>query len=573
MSKGMRVKLILICATVAAAVGGMLVSHPDSLRAPVIEACAELSNAAACADSPMLVRATDLLAPDARICDPSHQKSRPGDTLSADVPPAVAKGLAAPGLPTATPATRRRPNIVFILADDFSFDLIPCMPHVLQMEKDGASFANYFVTDSLCCPSRASIFTGRLPHNTGIYTNSEPNGGFIEFLKRGHEEVTFATALAAAGYRTAMLGKYLNNYEPRNVHVPPGWNEWDVAGDGYRGFHYELNQNGRIVYYANRTKHYLTDVLSERAVDFIRQQKSGAPFAIEIATFAPHVPSTPAPRDAYAFLKSRAPRTAAFNAAPDVAAPKWLSQLPPLSDADTAMIDAEHRKRAQAVLAVDAMIGAIQAAVAEIGAADHTYFVFSSDNGYHMGEHRLMPGKLTAYDTDIHVPLIVTGPGIPAGLTISKIAENIDIAPTFIDLGAAEPLSNADGVSLVELLHGGNVQEWRKFALVEHRGPVRAITDPDFAPNRSGNPTTYEALRSVKALYVEYSDGEREYHDLVTDPYELRNTYTSLTIERMAELRALMDSVRNCHGTDECNVTPSLMYSAFKHHSRTDPGG
>jgi N-acetylglucosamine-6-sulfatase len=546
----MRVKLILINAIVVATVGGILVSGRDSVRTLVIEACSGMKNAAACADSPPLIRAIDLLAPDGRTCDPSRQISSRIGTLPLDVPAAVANKLAAPS----PPATRRRPNIVFLLADDFSFDLIPCMPHVLQMVKDGASFANYFVTDSLCCPSRASIFTGRLPHNTGIYTNTEPNGGFIEFLKRGHEEATFATALAAAGYRTAMLGKYLNNYEPRNVHVAHGWNEWDVAGDGYRGFDYELIQNHRVVHYANRAKHYLTDVLSERAVNFIKQT-SGAPFMIEIATFAPHVPSTPAPRDAYAFPRSRAPRTAAFNAASDVATPKWLSSLPPLSNADTVMIDAEHRKRAQAVLAIDAMIGAIQAAVANIGAADNTYFVFSSDNGYHMGEHRLMPGKLTPYDTDIHVPLIVTGPGIPAGLTITEIAENIDIAPTFIDLGSAKPLPNADGLSLVELLHGRKIQEGRKYALIEHQGPVRAMADPDFKPNRSGNPTTYEALRSVDALYVEYSDGDREYHDLAADPYELRNTYASLTAERKAELHALMEEIGNCRGATECSVS------------------
>jgi hypothetical protein len=185
---GMRVKLILICAIVVATVGGTFVSSRDSIRTLVIEACSGLKNAAACADSPPLIRAIDLLAPDGRTCDPSRQIFPPVGTLPADVPRAVANTLAVPN----PPATRRRLNIVFVLADDFSFDLIPCMPHVLQMMKDGASFANYFVTDSLCCPSRASIFTGRLPHNTGIYTNTEPNGGFIEFLKRGHEEATFA---------------------------------------------------------------------------------------------------------------------------------------------------------------------------------------------------------------------------------------------------------------------------------------------------------------------------------------------------------------------------------------------
>jgi N-acetylglucosamine-6-sulfatase len=255
---------------------------------------------------------------------------------------------------------------------------------------------------------------------------------------------------------------------------------------------------------------------------------------IEIATFTPHTPSIPAPRDAFAFAKSRAPRTPAFDAAPDIDAPKWLGRMSLLSEADVARIDPEYRKRTQAVLAIDAMIGAIKAAVMEIGASDNTYFVFSSDNGYHMGEHRLMPGKLTAYDTDIRVPLIVTGPGVPAGLT--EIAENVDIAPTFINLASAAPLPDIDGGSLTPLLHGRQVESWRRFALVEHRGPLRSRRQP------------YEAIRTAGSLYVEYSDSEKEYLGYATDPYELRNTYASLPDERKAELHGLLDAARRCHG-------------------------
>ena len=310
----------------------------------------------------------DVLAPDSQVCAAGDPNSRREDTLPARVPSAVAQAPAARGTSLASTAGPRRPNIVFVLADDLSFDLVRCMPHAHKMQKDGVTFANYFVTNSLCCPSRASIFTGRYPHNTGIYENSGPNGGYLEFLVRGHEEATFATALTSADYRTAMLGKYLNLYQPGNVRIPPGWSEWDVAGDGYRGFDYDLNENARIVHYANTSGNYLTDVLSAKAVDFIKRQTSGAPFMIEIATFAPHTPYIPAPRDAFAFAKSRAPRTPAFDAGPDIDAPKWLGRMPPLSEADVAGIDAEYRKRTQAVLAIDAMIGAIKAAVIEIGA-------------------------------------------------------------------------------------------------------------------------------------------------------------------------------------------------------------
>src|SRR5713226_8036872 len=368
----------------------------------------------------------------------------------------------------ALPAGAKRPNIVFVLTDDLALNLVPYMPNVRKMQQDGVTFANYFVTDSLCCPSRSSIFTGRYPHNTGIYRNTGADGGYQAFVNRGHERVTFATALTAAGYHTAMLGKYLNGYQPQRNPAAPGWSEWDVAGNGYRGFGYDLNQNGKIVHYANRPEDYMTDVLSAAAVNFIKQQTPDTPFMIEIATFAPHAPYTPAPRDADAFGGLHAPRTAAFNAAPDPAAPKWLAARPPVSEIDVAMIDNDFRKRAQSVQAVDAMIGKLQQAAAAIGAADNTYFVFSSDNGYHMGEHRLMPGKMTAYDTDIHVPLIVTGPGVPAGRTVDEIVQNIDLCPTFTEIGGAVATGNVDGRSLVPLLHGEKVGDWRTVALVEH---------------------------------------------------------------------------------------------------------
>jgi N-acetylglucosamine-6-sulfatase len=460
-------------------------------------------------------------------------------------------------------ATNKRPNIVFILTDDLSWNLVQYMPHVVKMQRDGVSFANYFVTDSLCCPSRSSIFTGRYPHNTGIFRNVGPDGGYLEFLNRGLERATFATALSAAGYRTAMLGKYLNGYLPIKHSVASGWSEWDVAGNGYPGFNYNINQNGKVAHYGDDPTDYLTDVLSGMAVNFIKQA-SGTPFLIEIATFAPHAPYTPAPRDANAMPGLSAPHTPAFNAAPDANAPKWLSAHPTLSEADMAAIDKDFRKRAQSVLAVDAMIAELQAAVASIGQVDNTYFVFSSDNGYHMGEHRLLPGKMTAYDTDINVPLIVTGPGIPAGLRVEQIAENIDLCPTFTELGGAVPLANVDGRSLVSLLHGQKVTEGRTAALIEHHGPLKDRTDPDMPAARSGNPTTYEAIRTTAMLYVEYADGEKEYHDLAADPDELRNTFPSLSSEEKASLHATLAAVQLCHEAQNCAAAERPSRSAMQ---------
>jgi len=469
---------------------------------------------------------------------------------------AAAGGSEAPPAPPLPPPGKARPgspNIVLILTDDLSLNLVQYMPHVLKMQKDGVTFANYFVTDSLCCPSRSSIFTGRFPHDTGVFKNTGADGGYRVFRDRGNGSATLATALYGAGYHTAMLGKYLNGYEPRVDPPGPGWTSWHVAGNGYREFNYDLNEDGRITRHGSASADYLTDVLSGLAAEFIRQSK-GTPFVIEVATFAPHAPYVPAPRDADAFPGLRAPRGPAFDAAPGVDAPAWLRAVPPLSDADKTRIDEAFRKRAQSVQAVDKMIGELQAAVAAIGAEKNTYFLFTSDNGYHMGEHRLRPGKMTAFDTDIHVPLIVTGPGVPAGRTVEEITENVDLTPTFAELAGAASPGTVDGLSLVPFLRGEAVKEWRAAALVEHHGPDRARNDPDMPARHSGNPTTYEAIRGRTWVYVEYATGEKEYYDRATDPDELHNVYSSLSAERKAALHAMLAALENCHDAAGCQA-------------------
>jgi arylsulfatase A-like enzyme len=479
-------------------------------------------------------------------------RAQPAASGAQPTPPSPPPAVAVPGTPSPVPSTPAgRPNIVFVLTDDLSWDLVQYMPHVLQMQKDGVTFTNYFVTDSLCCPSRSSIFTGRYPHDTGIFRNTGADGGYLAFVSRGLERATFATVLSAAGYRTAMLGKYLNGYLPRQHPPAPGWTAWTVAGNGYPEFNYALNQDGQIARYGNAPADYLTDVLSAVAVRFI-QQAAGTPFLIEIATFAPHAPYTPAPRDAEALPGVRAPRTPAFDAAPGADAPKWLTRHRPLSIADVALIDRDYRKRAQSVLAVDKMLGELHAALVATGAEKNTYVIFSSDNGYHMGEYRLMPGKMTAYDTDIRVPLIVTGPGVPAGRTIEAIVENVDLCPTFTELGGATAFANVDGRSLVPLLHGDEVIEWRTAALVEHHGPVKDRADPDMPAIRSGNPPTYEAMRTRSSLYVEYADGTKEHHNLAADPHELHNSFSSLPSAEQAALHVALDGIVNCHDAKAC---------------------
>jgi arylsulfatase A-like enzyme len=453
-----------------------------------------------------------------------------------------------------------RPNIVFILTDDLAWNLIQYMPHVLALAQRGATFSNYFVTDSLCCPSRSSIFSGRYPHDTGVFTNGGADGGFLVFHDQGEERTTFATALQAAGYRTAMMGKYLNGYEPSfteagpKPYIPPGWNEWDVAGNAYSEFNYTLNQNGQLFRYGHRPQDYLTDVLSKRGTAFVRHAaRAHSPFFMEIATFAPHIPYTPAPRDVNDFPGLTAPMGPAFNMQ-NINAPSWLADLPALNALQLSSLDRAFRLRAQSLQAVDRMLASLENTLAARGLLQNTYIVFSSDNGYHMGEHRLTAGKLTAFDTDIKVPLIVAGPGVPASQTLPQMTENIDLNPTFSDIGNAVIPPSVDGRSLLPLLRGQTVNDWANAILVEHHGPDFNASDPDNPPIASGNPTSYEAIRTTNAVYVEYNDGETEYYDLTSDPNELDNTVASLSPVQQSGLHNALIALENCHDGASCST-------------------
>ncbi|MGH2913890.1 MAG: sulfatase family protein [Solirubrobacteraceae bacterium] len=473
-------------------------------------------------------------------------------TAAAHTPGAEHPGVVIGGRPGGQP-----PNIVFVLTDDLSMNLLRFMPAVQALERRGMTFGNYFVSDSLCCPSRASIFTGDYPHDTGVFTNVGHDGGMTAFWSHHDQNRTFNIALQRAGYRTAMMGKYLNGYlEPHgrdpipHSRIPPGWNEWDVAGWGYPEYDYRMNIDGSVYHFGHAPRDYLTYVLARRGVRFIdRATASNTPFFLELATFSPHFPYTPAHRDRRLFRGLTAPHPPSFDVLP-TDPPAWLAGRHPFTDRQRHQIDRVFRLRAQDVQSIDRMIRQVIGALARNHVLHNTYIVFSSDNGLHTGEHRLMPGKLTAFDTDIHVPLVVAGPGVPPGSVSSAVAENVDLAETFAGMGGTTLAG--DGHSLMSLLSGAPAIGWRNAALIEHHGPATSIFDPDRQSDESGNPTTYEAMRTPDLLYVEYTDGERELYDLRTDPFELHNIAPIVPAARLERLHAQLARLEICHGGAAC---------------------
>jgi N-acetylglucosamine-6-sulfatase len=446
-----------------------------------------------------------------------------------------------------------RPNIVFVLTDDLSMNLISHMPQVQAMQKSGTSLSDYHVVDSLCCPSRSAIFTGEYPHDDGVFTNSGSDGGYNAYNKNGDEKNAFALALQKQGYETGFMGKYLNGYQPKDK-IPPGWNQWDVAGNGYPEFNYDLNENGKVQHYGKDPQDYLVDVLSSKAGSFIGSEAGKKPFMLEVATFAPHAPYTPAPRYADAAKDVSYPRTPAYDTLP-TNPPSWLKQRPPLTVTQEQNLTSSYQKRVEADLAVNDLIGHIRQELQAKGVANNTYLVFSSDNGYHMGEYRLLAGKQTAFDTDTHVPFVVTGPGVPAGKSLSQLTSNIDIAPTFEAWAGATIGSHVDGLSMAGLLHQQTASGWPQAILIEHHGPNDKKGDPDRQNAEHADPPSYEALRTADGLYVRYSSGAEEYYNTETDPYELHN----LGPEGVpSALRTTLSHMENCHDATACRAAAQL---------------
>jgi N-acetylglucosamine-6-sulfatase len=458
-------------------------------------------------------------------------------------------------------AAQTRPNIVLILADDMSTmdidDRLPSSPGATLMPnlrqfviEPGLTFTRSYVTEALCCPSRVTILRGQYPHNTQIIGNTYPQGGFARFYELGGDKSTIGTWLQAAGYRTLYVGKYMNGYPqpPPGVtlpdgYVPPGWNEWYGWIDvGHRFLDYDIIENGQRVHYGTSTQDYNTDVLSRKAAEAL--DRTTGPFFLFLAPIAPHEPARPAERHRTLFSNIRALRSPSFNEADMFDKPWPYRSIPLRTEAQINEMDELHRNRLRSLMAIDDMIKVVIDKLQQKGQLANTYIFFTSDHGFHMGEHRMEPGKNTNYEEDIKVPLFVTGPGVRKGQQ-DQIVLNNDLAPTFADLaGATIPSDHiVDGRSLRPLLSAnGNVQPWRTNFWIK---------------------TTYDyimgGLRTISpssdTLYAEYrlndqpmSNLNRELYDMTTDPYQMRNAYEGANRTLISHLAARLASFRNCAG-------------------------
>jgi arylsulfatase A-like enzyme len=407
------------------------------------------------------------------------------------------------------PGSAARPNIVLIITDDQRVDELAGMPNVRSLLIDhGITFSNYFATTPSCCPSRSSLLAGQYSHHTGVLdgTAAPPPGGASAF----HDTSTLATWLRADGYRTGLVGKYLNQYGMLPAgYIPPGWNEWDAIAqpiheDDY--YDYMLNENGKIVRYGDAPSDYSTTVLADKAMTFIRTSRQ--PFFLYFAPVAPHVPATPAPGD-----EARVPAVApilapSYNQA-DVSAEPWGTRVPPLRSGRQRKADEVRMGMYRSLLAVDRAVGDMVGALDSIGELNDTYILYTSDNGYLWGEHRII-GKLWPFEESIRVPLVVRVPGMDAPRTDPHLVLNIDMASTLTQLAGTRPGLPQDGRSFVPLLQGRS-PPWRSAFVVEFLGSSSRL------------PPAFVALRTEQYMYVEFDNGWRDLYDVRADPFELHN--------------------------------------------------
>lgn len=471
-----------------------------------------------------------------------------------------------------------RPNIVFILADDLDATVTPywdVMPKTKALIADrGVTFTNSFAPVPICCPARSTILTGKYAHNTGVRNNGGDTGGWATFVKNGGEKGSMGPALQAAGYRTALIGKYMNGIEVAPRHVAPGWDEWDVGVDQkfYNGYNYTLNENGVLKHYGKDAASYSTDVVARKGVDFIDESNArnpDQPLFLFLSSTAPHLP-LPAP-ERYknnAYARAAMPRTPNYNESDLSDKPAWLRISGTARSAVLPFAEIDYRNRMGSMMAFDDMVDDVARALDRTGDLDNTIFVFTSDNGYNNGSHRLIH-KMAPYEESLRVPLAVAGPGIRTRIEKGFVLQT-DFLPTFLTLAGAQIAPDIDGTSIVGLLDSTAPPGWRTDFVAQYvtgGGTAGILTEipPELinflAIGVIGQEIpSYRALRNQRYTYIEwYGDGrtksphEYELYDLRADPYQLHNLLSSpfsrLVYKGLTTtLQARMDELLRCKG-------------------------
>ena len=404
------------------------------------------------------------------------------------------------GAAVAASAAIAKPNVLLVTTDDQTLDEMAAMPYTSSwIGGQGTTFDRAYVSYPLCCPSRASILSGRYMHNHGVRGNGGDFGGWQAFVGGGTEASALPTWLRAAGYYNVQIGKYMNGY---NSVVPPGWDEWygkqsefNIAYYGARLYYnYRLledppvgppqaeetcphpnpNPPGEpfICHYTQRGSDYQTDVFRAKAVDAIhRLSGTGQPFFLKVDFNAPHSPYVPAARHQAAAAGIELEEIPGGNEKNIDDKPRFLRRLPRMDNGKRERIEWDRQLRWAMLFSVDEAVDAMMRALLAENQLQNTYVIFTSDNGYFHGEHRIRSGKYLPHEPSSHVPLLMRGPGIPPNGHSQELVSNVDIADTIRQVAGASASLPQDGRTLLPFAAQPDLSTTRPLLLEGDTGP------------------------------------------------------------------------------------------------------
>lgn len=483
------------------------------------------------------------------------------------------------------------PNVLMILTDDQRFDELEAMPNVQDLiAAEGVTFERAYVSYPLCCPSRASLLTGLYAHNHDVRGNFAPQGGWAKFQESG-EQQALPVRLQEAGYRTGLAGKYMNGYlrdRPETPPRTPGWDFWSAktSEGNFLDFYYNFNlatsvdQNDPLTYsdYGFDPGDYMTDVVGAKALQFLESQEGEtAPFMFAFWPGGPHFPFEPAPRHWGLKAGEKLEPVPGSNERDMSDKPAWLRKATKkLSKPSLRRINDERKRRLEQLMSVDEAIGSLIDEMDRTGDLEDTYIVFTSDNGYFRGEHRIPAGKFLPYEPSARVPLIVRGPDLPAGETSRELVSLVDVPQTILEIAtgsidpaadgrsllpyASDPDSRSNRPLLIEGFTGGSTDDEDASESGDGSGsasgligvgdleqePVAPAADRYRAAGTRARITMkapgYLTVRTNRYLFTSYSNGQSELYDMKRDPAQMRNVATNgryLYVRRwLAELLA-----------------------------------
>ncbi|WP_244929782.1 sulfatase [Nocardioides sp. W7] len=456
--------------------------------------------------------------------------------------------------PTPTPAYQRpagRPNVLLVTVDDLAVRDLPYLPNVLRlMGKGGVAFADAIAPTPICVPARASLLTGQYAHNHGAVTVEGARGGYAAF----DDHATLATSLQDAGYDTLFTGKYLNGYgkDGTELDVPPGWTEWRATIDPstYHFTRRRMNIDGSVV----RSPGYATDVMTRHAQAMIRRDRGSTPWFAWVNYVAPHVggpkladdpvrlyegtdagnlkTTVPAPEDRGRHRRVKIPKlpysfpddTSSLPAA-DAPAHRRFSKL------EKKALRIVYQRRIEAAHGLDRGVEQLFTTLRATGQLDRTLVIFTSDNGFAVDAHNLN-GKLYHWDDSLRIPVLMRGPGLPAGREVRTAVTNPDLAATILGVAGARPPRPLDGVDILP---------W-----VTAPDQVRVVPIAGW-PGRDGRRRFYAGVRVGGWTYVRFRRGGEELYDRGRDPYEMRNLVDDPDSQAvLGALRRLTLRYRDC---------------------------